>query len=132
MSTTRKNQLCITKCLGEMISKWRVQSVSSKELRSEIFVQVAKILSVVLVVPKSSGLRTEALSVLGTTIKLMIVCLDSQLVLTFKNEIAKSLDDVIKDVSSDAATKAMAREIKMALAAVDDASNEEGDEKMEQ
>ena len=131
LSTTRKNQLCITKCLGEMIGKWKAQSASA-ELRSEVFVQVAKILSVVLVVPKSSQLRTQALSVLSTAIKLLVGCLDSQLVLVFRNEIAKSLEDVIRDVSSDAATKAMAREIRTALLAINDEASDPPEEKMEE
>ena len=83
----------------------------------DVFAEIAKLLSTVLVVPKNSILRSEALRVLGQVIKILVTSKDTDLVYFFRDEIVKSLDDVIKDLATEATTKDMARDLKTVLMA---------------
>ena len=128
-ATTRKNQVCITQCLGEIVTRWRINpspaDEGSQSLNEKVFAVIARLLSTVLIVPKNSQLRTESLTVLGKVIKLLLVSDTSvtrgghspqtSLVYVFRDEIAKSLDYVIKDLGSDHVSKDTARELKNSL-----------------
>merc|ERR1719341_3095950 len=118
--TTRKNQLAIVKCLGNVLKNWKIPvdfaaNQASKESCGEIFSKIAKIISTLLLIPKYAQLRTETLQVLSQAIKLLVDSKSSDLVSLFKDEITKSLDGVIKDLGSDPNTKTTARDLKTAL-----------------
>lgn len=118
--TTRKNQLAIVKCLGNVLKNWKIPidfaaNQASKESCGEIFSKIAKIISTLLLIPKYAQLRTETLQVLSQAIKLLVDSKSSDLVSLFKDEISKSLDGVIKDLGSDPNTKTTARDLKTAL-----------------
>ena len=124
-ATTRQNQICITTCLGEIVTRWKVDA-DQEELNANVIAEIAKLLSTVLVVPKSSQLRTESLIVLGKVVKLLIseTCKNSpRMVYIFRDEVAKSLDYVIKDLGSDHASKDTARELKNSLMEISFASS---------
>jgi len=119
-NTTRKNQLAIVKCLGNVLKNWKIPvdvaaNQSPKEACGEIFTKIAKIISTLLLIPKYAQLRTETLQVLSQAIKLLVESKSSDLVYLFKDEITKSLDGVIKDLGSDPNTKTTARDLKTAL-----------------
>lgn len=114
--TTRKNQLAIVKCLGNVLKSWKNPIESSTELDKEkIFSKIAKIISTLLLIPKYAQLRTDTLQVLSQAVKLLIDSKSSELVNLFRDEIIKSLDGVIKDLGSDPNTKSTARDLKSAL-----------------
>jgi len=119
-STTRKNQLAVAKCLGNVMGKWKIPSdLASAEANQnkckEIFAKAAKILSALLLIPKNNQLRTDTLQVLGQVIKLLVDSKSPTLVYLFRDEITKSLEVVIKDLGSDPATKTTARDLKTSL-----------------
>ena len=123
-ATTRQNQICITNCLGEIVTRWKLNP-QEEELNASVIAEIAKLLSAVLVVPKSLQLRTDSLAVLGKVVKLLIseTCKNSpRMVYIFRDEVAKSLDYVIKDLGSDHASKDTARELKNSLMEISFAS----------
>ena len=123
-ATTRQNQICITNCLGEIVTRWKLDP-QEEELNASVIAEIAKLLSAVLVVPKSLQLRTDSLAVLGKVVKLLIseTCKNSpRMVYIFRDEVAKSLDYVIKDLGSDHASKDTARELKNSLMEISFAS----------
>lgn len=121
-TANRKNQLAIAKCLNEVMASLKIPETSE---RINLFEELAKLLSTILVVPKSTQLRQEALLVLGKAIRLLVECQSPELVTAFKDEIAKSLDDVVRDVSSDVATKATARDLRASLHSLPAAENKD-------
>ena len=124
-ATTRHNQICITNCLGEIVTRWKLEP-DQEEFNANVIAEIAKLLSAVLVIPKSSQLRSEALDVLGKVVKLLIseTCKSNpRMVYIFRDEVAKSLDYVIKDLGSDHASKDTARELKTSLMEISFASN---------
>ena len=124
-ATTRHNQICITYCLGEIVTRWKLEP-DKEEFNANVIAEIAKLLSAVLVIPKSSQLRSEALNVLGKVVKLLIseTCKSNpRMVYIFRDEVAKSLDYVIKDLGSDHASKDTARELKTSLMEISFASN---------
>jgi proteasome component ECM29 len=124
-ATTRQNQICITTCLGEIVTRWKVDP-EQDELNGKVIAEIAQLLSTVLVVPKSLQLRSESLIVLGKVVKLLIseTCKNTpRMVYIFRDEVAKSLDYVIKDLGSDHASKDTARELKNSLMEISFASS---------
>jgi proteasome component ECM29 len=124
-ATTRQNQICITTCLGEIVTRWKVDP-EQDELNAKVIAEIAQLLSTVLVVPKSLQLRSESLIVLGKVVKLLIseTCKNTpRMVYIFRDEVAKSLDYVIKDLGSDHASKDTARELKNSLMEISFASS---------
>jgi proteasome component ECM29 len=115
-STTKKNQLAIVSCLAKIIDGWKATSAAN-EVKAAVFKEAGGLLANVLVIPKSGQLRKESLAVLNKVMTLVSEsgCGD-EVSGTFKADVAKSLEDVIKDVSGDAATKALARDIRTELA----------------
>ena len=123
-ATTRLNQICITNCLGEIVTRWKLDP-QEEELNATVIAEIAKLLSAVLVIPKSLQLRTDSLTVLGKVVKLLIseTCKNSpKMVYIFRDEVAKSLDYVIKDLGSDHVSKDTARELKNSLMEISFAS----------
>ena len=119
-NTTRKNQLALVKCLGNILKSWAppqdiATSGESQKLCEEFFAKLAIIISTLLAIPKYAQLRTETLQILSKAIKLLEQLKSSDLGNLFKNETTKSLDGVIKDLGSDPATKTTARDLKTAL-----------------
>lgn len=115
-NTIRKNMLAIVKCLNSVVERWN--QADTPDIRDQVFVELAKILSGALVIPKSKQLRLEALDLLDKSIALLTERQCPEITGSFRDEIAKSLDDVVKDVSSDAATKSKARELRKLLAVI--------------
>ena len=111
-NTTRKNQLALIKCLGNILKVW---TVSEEQYSMLVFTKLAAVISSLLQIPKYVQLRTETLQVLGQTVKLLTGAAKPQLVETFRSEVLSSLDGVIKDLGSDPATKTTARDLKTAL-----------------
>jgi len=115
-STTRKNQMAIIKCLGNVLKSWTVtDQLDTKAYIEEIFSKIAKIISSLLMIPKYAQLRTETLQVLSQSLKLLEDCKSSDLVNLFRDGIIKSLEGVIKDLGSDPNTKTTARDLKNTL-----------------
>ena len=119
-NTTRKNQLALVKCLGNILKSWAppqdiATSGESQKLCEEFFGKLAITISTLLAIPKYAQLRTETLQILSQAIKLLEQLKSSDLGNLFKNETTKSLDGVIKDLGSDPATKTTARDLKTAL-----------------
>jgi len=112
-ATTRSNQLTIANSLGEIVRKWEVDEA----FEVEVLAEMGKLLSVVLVVPKHGQLRTVSLKVLASVVDILTQQTNGQeaALEVFKEEIAKSLDYVIKDLGSDALSKDTARQIKKQL-----------------
>ena len=108
-ATTRSVQLTVARCLDEVMSRWLLGQ------SEEEFIEIAKLLSAVLTVPKHGQLRQTSLKVLDKVIGLLEKQGDAKTTETFKEEIAKSLDYVIKDLGSDPATKDNARQLKKRL-----------------
>ena len=81
-------------------------------------VEVGKIISVILAVPKSSQLRGEGLEILALVIEELKMIGKAEISESFKEEVSKSIEDVIKDVSSEAAIKINARKLKTSLEAL--------------
>merc|ERR1719481_197387 len=115
-STTRKNQLAIVKCLGNVLKSWKVPDQSEKTASGEeIFSKIAKIISTLLMIPKYAQLRTETLQVLSQSVKLLADSKRSDLIISFRNGTTKCLEGVIKDLGSDPNTKTTARDLKSTL-----------------
>lgn len=119
-NTTRKNQLALVKCLGNIVKNWPIAAdlVScddQKNLCQEFFQKLATIISILLQIPKYAQLRTETLQIMSQSIKLLDQLKISELGNLFHDETVKSLDAVIKDLGSDPITKTTARDIKTAL-----------------
>ena len=114
-NTTRRNQLALIKCLGNILTVWSVPEDSDLTSSLLVFTRLAAILSCLLQIPKYVQLRTESLQVLGQTVQLLAQAGRAELVETFRTEVTNSLDGVIKDLGSDPATKTTARDLKTAL-----------------
>ena len=111
-NTTRRNQLALIKCLGNILKVW---TVSEEQYSVLVFTKLAAVISSLLGIPKYVQLRTETLQVLAQSVKLLTGAAKPQLVETFRSEVLSSLDGVIKDLGSDPATKTTARDLKTAL-----------------
>jgi len=119
-NTTRKNQLALVKCLGNILKNWSLtaDSVTDEESRMVcelFFSKLAAIIATLLFIPKYAQLRTETLQILSQAIKLLVEFKTFGFGNLFKNEVIKSLDGVIKDLGSDPNTKTTARDLKVAL-----------------
>ena len=102
-ATTRANQLTIITCLKRVMAKHQPGS------NCQVLPEVGKLLAAALVVPKHSQLRSAGLEVLAD---LKLNDFDGQDVSDFKDEIAKSLDSVIKDLGTEALSKDRARALR--------------------
>jgi proteasome component ECM29 len=109
-NTTRKLQVAIAKSMGQIMASYG-NNCKTDEV---VFTKVSNLLAYVLSMPKNSQLRTEALDVLEQ----VIVLLDKTqpvIIEAFQSQVGKSLDDVIKDLGTDAAIKDKARSLKKRL-----------------
>ena len=111
-NTTRRNQLALIKCLGNILKVW---TVPEEQCSVSVFTKLAAIISSLLQIPKYVQLRTETLQVLDQSVKLLTGAAKPDLVEIFRSEVLSSLDGVIKDLGSDPATKTTARDSKTAL-----------------
>jgi hypothetical protein len=98
-----------------VITRSKLSSLTDVQLQEKVTVETGKILALILAVPKSAQLRNEALSVLEQVLSQLGEIKKQNLLVPFKDEISKSLNDVIKDVSSEAATKITARNLRTSL-----------------
>ena len=114
-NTTRRNQLALIKCLGNILAVWSVPEDPDLSSSVVVFTRLAAIISSLLQIPKYVQLRTETLEVLSQTVQLLTQAGRTQLVETFRTEVTNSLDGVIKDLGSAPATKTKARDLKTAL-----------------
>ena len=110
-NTTRKLHMAITLTTGQIISTYNLNEATDVL----VFERVASILAFALSVPKNSQLRSEALKVFDQTLDILDK-VKSDIVNTFKEQVAKSLEDVIKDLATDASLKDKARQAKQRLA----------------
>ena len=101
-------QLAITTSIGQIMSSYNLNAKTD----NKVFENVGNILAFALSVPKSSQLRGKALEVLDQTIDTLEKTSAHE---NFVEEISKSLDDVIKDLATDAAIKDKARKVKERL-----------------
>ena len=108
-NTTRKLQLVITTSLGQVISSYNTNIVTDEI----VFNKTSNILAFALSMPKNSQLRSEALDVLDQS--LSVLNRSSIMKDEFQTKLIKSLDDVIKDLATDAALKDKARKMKEKL-----------------
>ncbi len=114
-STTKKNQLSIARCLMKFVSAYSLSSAST-EIKAGAFAELGQLLGVALSIPKHNQLRTECVDILSKSIVLVQESgVSDEVGGAFKRDVAKSLNDVIKDVSGDAASKAKAREVRKSL-----------------
>ena len=109
-NTTRKLQLVITKSLGQVIGSYNTNTVTDEI----VFNKTSNILAFALSMPKNSQLRSEALDVLDQSLSVLNRSLINKD--EFQTKLSKSLDDVIKDLATDAALKDKARKMKEKLA----------------
>ena len=109
-NTTRKLQLTITKAVGQIMSSYNTNARTDEVC----FKKTGTVLSFALSMPKNSQLRGEALDVLDQTMDVLNRS-SSVNKEDFQNTMIKSLDDVIKDLATDAALKDMARKMKERL-----------------
>ena len=114
-NTTRRNQLALIKCLGNILAVWSVPEDPDLTTSVLVFTKLAAIISSLLQIPKYVQLRTETLQVLDQSVKLLTGAAKPDLVEIFRSEVLSSLDGVIKDLGSDPATKTTARDLKTAL-----------------
>ena len=110
-NTTRKLHMAITLTTGQIISTYNLNEATDVL----VFERVASILAFALSVPKNSQLRSEALKVFDQTLDILDK-VKSDIVNNFKEQVAKSLEDVIKDLATDASLKDKARQAKQRLA----------------
>ena len=78
----------------------------------KVFENVANILSFALSVPKNSQLRGKSLEVVDQTLDILEKTTVQE---NYIDQISSSLDDVIKDLATDAAIKDKARKVKQRL-----------------
>ena len=110
-NTTRKLQMAITTTLGLVISSYNTKA----DLDAIVFDKASNILAFGLSMPKNSQLRGEALNVLDQTLDVLSQSSASTEKEEFYAKVNKSLDDVIKDLATDAALKDKARKMKARL-----------------
>merc|ERR1711915_362682 len=123
-NTTRKNQLALVQCLANMLKNLSLKMDTENEtFCQDFFLKLGIIISTLLFIPKYAQLRTETLQILSQAIKLLIEMKSSDMGNLFNNEVAKSLDGVIKDLGSDPSTKDTARELKTSLIKLTDNAN---------
>jgi len=125
-NTTRKNQLALVQCLANMLKNLSLPSnmdVDMETLCQDFFTKLGLIISTLLFIPKYAQLRTETLQILSQAIKLLNEMKSSDMANLFNDEVAKSLDGVIKDLGSDPSTKDTARELKTSLIKLTDNAN---------
>ena len=110
-NTTRKLQMAITTTLRLVISSYNTKA----DLDAIVFDKASNILAFGLSMPKNSQLRGEALNVLDQTLDVLSQSSASTEKEEFYAKVNKSLDDVIKDLATDAALKDKARKMKARL-----------------
>ena len=76
----------------------------------------SKVLSILVCLPKNAQLKQEALTTIGEALDLLGSLNDEDAAAQFKQNLSKSVDDVVKDVSVDANIKAKARTVRTRLA----------------
>ena len=101
-------QLAITTSIGQVMSSYNLNAKTD----ANVFENVSNILAFALSVPKNSQLRGKALEVLDQTLDVLDKTTAHE---NFNNVISKSLDDVIKDLATEAAIKDKARKVKQRL-----------------
>ena len=107
-NTTRQLQLAITTTVGHLVSSYNLNA----EVDLQVFEKIGTTLAFALSMPKNSQLRSKALEVLDQSLDLLEKSSDQKIQDDFKALVGKSLDDVIKDLATDAALKDKARKTK--------------------
>ena len=124
-NTTRKNQLAVVKCLGNILRSWSPDPAEPR-VTDTVFAALASILAALLAIPKYAQLRTETLHILDQAVKILAAeewvspghfteMEAAEMRNKFRNEVSASLDGVIKDLGSDPKTKTTARDLKASL-----------------
>jgi len=112
LNTTRKIQFVIATAVGQIVASYNLNPTND----DKVIDSLASTLSYLLSMPKNSQLRAEALNVLDQTIDVVEKSSpNSSSMENFQSQIGKSLDDVIKDLATDAAIKDKARKTKLRL-----------------
>ena len=101
-------QLAITTSIGQVISSYNLNPKTDPS----VFENVGNVLAFAMSVPKSSQLRGKSLEVVDQTLDILEKTRAHE---SFVNLISNSLDDVIKDLATDAAIKDKARKVKERL-----------------
>jgi proteasome component ECM29 len=129
-ATTKRNLHAMALAAGKLLSEWK-QPETDPAVRLAVAGHAGGLLNRCLSQPKASELRKESLATLDRAVDLLSAAEDPAAVTAFKKELGKSLDDVIRDVSSDPATKTSARNVKARLVRLP-ALPEEEEEAMDQ
>ena len=108
-NTTRQLHLAITTTVGQLVASYNLNDQTNEE----VFARVSSILAFALAMPKNSQLRSKALEVLDQTLDVVEKSAKEHEV--FRESIARSIDDVIKDLATEAAIKEKARATKLRL-----------------
>ena len=109
-NTTRKLHLAIIITIGQIISSYNL----TKALDATVFDKIGSTLAFALSIPKNSQLRTEALKVIDQALDILDKA-DHDIIESFQQLMGKSLEDVIKDLATDAALKDKARTVRQRL-----------------
>ena len=107
-NTTRKLQLAIVVTTGQVMDSYNLNQSTDQH----VFGKVSNILAFALSMPKNSQLRSEALKVLDQTLDVLYKVVSRELIDTFHEQMMKSIEDVIKDLATDASLKDKARNVK--------------------
>ena len=107
-NTTRKLQLAIVVTTGQVMDSYNLNQSTDQH----VFGKVSNILAFALSMPKNSQLRSEALKVLDQTLDVLDKVVSRELIEIFHEQMMKSIEDVIKDLATDASLKDKARNVK--------------------
>ena len=110
-NTTRKLQLAITTTTGQVMASYNL----NKKTDHQVFSKVSSILAFALSMPKNSQLRAEALKVLDQTLDVLDKLSMPDIIEMFQEQMTKSIDDVVKDLATDASLKDKARRVKQRM-----------------
>ena len=113
--------------MGEIIGRWQINQVFDADL-NDVFGIVGRILSTLLVVPKSGQLRQKSITVCRQVLDVFILFGGSELLYVYKWEIFVAVDDVVKDLGCEAVAKDAAREMKRRLGEIEDHEDEKEDD----
>ena len=113
--------------MGEIIGRWQINQVFDADL-NDVFGIVGRILSTLLVVPKSGQLRQKSITVCRQVLDVFILFGRSELLYVYKREIFVAVVDVVKDLGCEAVAKDAAREMKRRLGEIEDPEDEKEDD----
>lgn len=129
-SPTTLFQITIATTLGELVTDIILDPIFEEDYNT-LFSTVGQTLSVLLSVPKSAQLRSKTVEVTAKVMQVFFSCNKPDQLYLFKREILQPIDDVIKDLGGEAASKDAARQIKVKLGEIKDLELEEDQEMTE-